>query len=64
MAAAAERREITLSPDDIEFTESGELFVRSDRVEEALRLAGAERGQPVEAAAQNVEVTVSVTVKF
>lgn len=60
--AETERREITLSPDDIEFTERGELMVRSDRVEEAMRLAGAERGRQPDAA--STEVTVSVTVKF
>lgn len=61
--AASERREITLTPEDFQFTDRGELMVRSERVEQALRLAGPEGTDP-DLARPNVEVTVSVSVSF
>jgi hypothetical protein len=60
--ARAERREISLAPQDVEFTESGELVVRSDRLEETMRLARAERGRLPDTEA--LEITISITIKF
>jgi hypothetical protein len=66
MATNGERREITLGPDDVEYTDAGELVVRSSRVQEALDSTGAARELRGAADDQtdSFEISVTISVSF
>lgn len=59
----SERRELSLPEGSFEFTEDGELVVRSERLADAFRDAGVRPGSP-EAAAGEVSVGVVVSRSF